>query len=81
MIIVQFLDSSDEDIEVGPHGDLHNNLLNEMRESKLHCDVESRNTQEKIDEIASDKRNQKGELSEMHHKAQVIYVNYFCSTI
>lgn len=42
-----------------------------MRKSQLHCNAEQRNTQEKVNNISAEKKKQKEELSEMHHKAQV----------
>mgnify|MGYP002803516213 FL=1 len=50
---------------------IHERLLNEMKKSELHCNSE-RNVQEKIDEMSAEKSQQKEELSEMQHKAQVI---------
>ncbi|XP_028400426.1 uncharacterized protein LOC114523642 isoform X2 [Dendronephthya gigantea] len=47
-------------------------LLDEMKKSELHCNSETRNVQEKIDKISSEKSQQKDELNEMQHKAQVI---------
>ena len=48
---------------------IHERLLDEMKKSELHS--ETRNVQEKIDEMSAEKSQQKEELSEMQHKAQV----------
>ena len=50
---------------------IHERLLNEMKKSELHCNSETRNVQEKIDEMSAEKSRQKEELNEMQHKAQV----------
>ena len=49
----------------------HEKILDEMKKNKLHCSSETRNVQEKIDEISAEKSQQKEELNEMQHKAQV----------
>lgn len=46
-------------------------ILDEMKKNELHCSNETRNVQEKIDEMSAEKSQQKEELNEMQHKAQV----------
>ena len=55
---------------------IHERLLDEMKKSELHCNSETRNVQEKIDEISAEKSQQKEELNEMQHKAQVNEENF-----
>ena len=49
----------------------YDSLLDEMKKNQLHCNSETRNVQEKIDEMSAEKSQQKEELNEMQHKAQV----------
>lgn len=50
---------------------IHESLLDEMKKSDLHNSSETRNAQEKVDKMSAEKSQQKEELNEMQHTAQV----------
>ena len=50
---------------------IYENLLDEMKKSELHYNSDTRNVQEKIDEISAEKSQKKDEPNEMQNKAQV----------
>lgn len=65
----QEIQENKEKLEI--KGNTYDSLLDEMKKSELHCNSETRNVQEKIDKMSSEKSQPKDELNEMQHKAQV----------